>query len=630
MLVGSSIPWTTLRVGMLVAALAGALAGCEPPPAPPAPGRPPPRITSADAPPPAVVGTTIRVVGVDLDRLGADPVLELTTTSSSPRTFLLRLVPAEDARALFFEMTREAIEGLGAGVSDVTLLLDGAGLRTAIFPFALEVATELSITLSEGLSGDVHRNDLVVLDGGGFIAPGEGTLEAHVVGTFTRAAGAPEAIDARVPVDLVDRTSRARGVVLLTTDLGGNTTGTLEGTIVLESTLRVGGATSSASHPVSVRFLPPDLYAFDPDTAPLGRIVSIRGAGFLGGSARPDETTLVRVAGTFTPLGGTASPWSMELVPTWASGSDVRLTIETNVTGDALVARLFGVARGTLEGTATPITIAGTDELAGTPAPFRFTVSGARQVVLLTFLPGYYESLARFGLAAAEEEIETRILARIARIYAGYALDVVTEPPADFDERHYARIEIGGPDPNGNGLFGYDNSPGKDVGNVRLFDRLGGENAETQEDGFPGYGGVFVESLLWWSSHPDLPGERPPSSPPADALFDEMFDPVRRRPVTTAELAGDASTARLDEIDRAIRALSSIIGETTSHELGHSLGLAQPYGERTAFHNDSDGDGCLMDRGGDRPLGERAEEPGFAGTRLCYDEPAYLASILGE
>ena len=40
----------------------------------------------------------------------------------------------------------------------------------------------------------------------------------------------------------------------------------------------------------------------------------------------------------------------------------------------------------------------------------------------------------------------------------------------------------------------------------------------------------------------------------------------------------------------------SIIGETASHELGHSLGLAQPLGERTTFHHDSDGDGGLMDR----------------------------------
>lgn len=589
--------------------------------------RPPPRITSADVPPPAIVGSTIRIAGTDLDRLGDDPRLELEVDGA---TVLLSRVATDDVRALHFEVSREAVDQLGPGRSEVTLVGEGDGVRTEPFPFGLDVAARLPIYLDEGLSGDVHRNDRVVLDGDGFITAGEGTLTAHVVGTFTPTSGAPTAIDANVPVDLVDRTSRSRGVVLLTTDLGGNRTGSLEGTITLESAPRTLAASESETMPVAIRFLPPDLYAFDPDTAALGRIVRIRGAGFLGGSSRPDETTLVRIEGTFTPLGGSASPWSMELVPVYASGAAALLTVETSVVGDVLVARLFGSARGTLEGLATPITIAGTGELTGTAAPFRFTLASPHQVVLLTFLPGYYDSLAHFGLAAAEEEIETRILDRIHRIYAGYHLDVVTEPPLDWDSRHYARVEIGGPDPNGNGLFGYDNSPGKDVGNLRLFDRLGGENAATQEDGFPGYGGVFVESLLWWSSHPDLASERPPSSPPPDALFDEMFDPVRTRPVTAAELAGDASPERLDEIDRAIRALSSIIGETTSHELGHSLGLAQPLGERTAFHNDSDGDGCLMDRGGDRPLAERAEEPGATPTRFCYDEPDYLESILGD
>jgi hypothetical protein len=598
---------------------------CEAPTLSPRSERPPPRITSADVPPPAIVGSTIRITGTDLDRLGSVPTLSVGLGGGFD--VVLSLVPASD-RALHFEVSRDLVERLGAGTHAVTLVAEGAGVRTAERALSLEIATALPIALDEGLSGDVHRNDLVVLDGDGFLTPGEGTLVASVVGTFTPDAGAPVAIDAEVPVDLADRTSRSRGVVLLTTALGGNRTGTLDGTITLRSAPRTLATSESDAMPVAIRFVAPDLYAFDPAAAALGRIVRLRGAGFLGGAG--DETTLVRIEGTFTPLGGAASPWSMELVPVFESGASAALVIETRVDSGALVASLFGSTRGTLEGTATPITIAGTEELTGLAAPFRFTLESPHQVVLLTFLPGYYDSLARFGLAAAEEEIETRIVERIHRIFSGYHVDVVTEPPDDWDERHYARVEIGGPDPNGNGLFGYDNSPGKDVGNLRLFDRLGGENAETQEDGFPGYGGVFVESLLWWSSHPDLPSERPPSSPPADALFDEMFDPVRLQPVTAAELAGDATSERLDAIDRAIRALSSIIGETTAHELGHSLGLAQPFGAPTVFHNDSDGDGCLMDRGGDRPLGERAEEPGYVATRLCYDEPEYLAALLGD
>jgi hypothetical protein len=253
-----------------------------------------------------------------------------------------------------------------------------------------------------------------------------------------------------------------------------------------------------------------------------------------------------------------------------------------------------------------------------------------RQVVHLRFLPGFYDSLERFGLgSAAGGPIEEAIVQRIESIFEGVNLDVRLEEPDDFDPTAFAIVEIGGPDPNGNGLFGYDNSPGKDIGNVRLFDRIGGANAETQADGYPGYGGVFVESMLWWSTHPDLPFERPLSSPEPDPLFDELFDPVRNERATLAEVQGAGDAARVADVRRALDALASIIGETASHEIGHSLGMAQPYGSSTAFHNDFDGDGCLMDRGGERPLGERSQQPGFARSTFCYDEPGYLLEILG-
>jgi hypothetical protein len=37
-----------------------------------------------------------------------------------------------------------------------------------------------------------------------------------------------------------------------------------------------------------------------------------------------------------------------------------------------------------------------------------------------------------------------------------------------------------------------------------------------------------------------------------------------------------------------------------------------------------------METGSSRPLGERADEPGFAETHFCGDAPAYLDRILGE
>ena len=105
---------------------------------------------------------------------------------------------------------------------------------------------------------------------------------------------------------------------------------------------------------------------------------------------------------------------------------------------------------------------------------------------------------------------------------------------------------------------------------------------------------------------------------------------MRAHPATPAELAGTGTPARHAVVQRALRALGSIIGETTSHELGHSLGLAQPDGPPTAFHDMGDDLGCLMESGGARPLGERAAEPDFTETHFCYDAPAYLDRILGE
>lgn len=617
------------RVGAILLALwASSMGGCPGGEPTPDAALPPPRITAVEVPMPALAGSILRVTGIDLDRLGTDPTLD--ALAGSDALFTLSEAPGDDDDALFFRLTGTAVDALGEGTHTIDLVASGRGLRTDRFTLSLEVALDLPLTLGEGLAGDAHRNDVVVLDGAGFVTADEGEIALHVEGDFVREGGASSAVDVRLPVSLVDRTDRSRGVVVLTTDLGGAFPGTLTGTARLERTLGSGAMVATDPQDVALTFRPPELFSFDGAMAAIGRLVTVRGAGFLGGADRPTETTLLRIDGMFTPQGGSASPLRGELVPRFVSGAEVRVAIETEVRDGAVIARLFGAQRGTFEGTATPITIAGRDEVAGGTVPLRLVLGAPVQVVYLRFLPGYYDSLARFGLASAEDEIAEGIVRRMEEIYEGVNVDVRLEEPADFIDTATTIIEIGGPDPNGNGLFGYDNSPGKDVGNVRMFDAIGGTNAQTQADGFPGYGGVFVQSLLWWSEHPDLPGDRPPSSPDPEPLFDEIFDPVRTRPASRDEIDGSGSAQRTEEIDRAIGALASIIGETTAHELGHSLGMAQPYGPMTAFHRDEDGDGCVMDRGGDRPLSERAAQAGAARSVFCDDEPAYLREILGE
>jgi hypothetical protein len=73
-------------------------------------------------------------------------------------------------------------------------------------------------------------------------------------------------------------------------------------------------------------------------------------------------------------------------------------------------------------------------------------------------------------------------------------------------------------------------------------------------------------------------------------------------------------------------ALGSLIGTTLSHEMGHSFGLANPFGE--GFHNVLDEPNRLMDAGGDRPFAERAELFGEGPAKFCDSEYDYLREIL--
>jgi hypothetical protein len=377
-------------------------------------------------------------------------------------------------------------------------------------------------------------------------------------------------------------------------------------------------------------FVPPEVFAVEPGVASLGRILLVRGAGFLGEEGGRDEATVLVWDGTFTDASGAATPLDrVEVVPDLAGNDLARWTLAAEVRGDALVSTLFGAARGRFEGTLTPLALAGRDaELLGAAFRLNLEVGPIVQVIYISFLPSFSESLSLFGLTVASPEIEDLVVATVATLYAPWSVDIRRAPPADFDANHVSVVELGGPDPNGLGLFGLDNSPGKDVGNLRLADRIGGANWETQADGSPGYGGVFVETLAWWSEHPPRGGERPAGAPLPDPLFDQVFDPVRRRFATRAEVRGEGEAARVAQVQRAIAALATVAGESAAHEIGHSLGLAQPDGPDTVYHDPVDEPGCLMDRGPERPFGERAALPGFAPTRFCHDAPAYLDRIL--
>ncbi|MEO8707113.1 MAG: hypothetical protein ABI867_44210, partial [Kofleriaceae bacterium] len=389
----------------------------------------------------------------------------------------------------------------------------------------------------------------------------------------------------------------------------------------------------SAADPVDVSYdlVTAQIFDVDPPAASLGQYVFVHGGGFVGGEA--GALTELELSGTFNRTGQNPAPISMTLIPEFVEGRVVRYVINTDdELGQSLDLRQD---TGKFTGTLTPIVSYQSDRVRGVSLQASFEIAPVKQIVYLQFQPSYVEGLRDFGLRAVENKIRDRIIEVCKRTYAGINIEFRTEPPTDF--ALFENVELVGVDPNGTGLFGYDNSPGKDNGNLRLYDRLGGVNALTQQDGYPGFGGVFVRSLMGFSKHP---GSLATEVPGSDPLFDQIFDPFRPDvdgdQVTSADLAGELPKItdgaqcpggdRKTRVACSIYVLGNLIGGTLSHEIGHSLGLANPYME--GFHNAGDAPARLMDAGGDRPFLERAELMGVAPGEFCDDEYAYLRSIL--
>ncbi len=580
-----------------------------------------PAITDLRHAVPLVVGSIIEVTVAGDYLFDGDPPLSLAAAGAS----VTLPVAARDRGRLTYAVDASVLSTLGAGTTTVDLVVADRAAATPVRAATLTLATEIPVRLDAVVDAPAYYNQPIVLTGDGFLADGEGAVQARFVGTFTPDGGASETIDVSAPTTLAEPFSRSRGLVSIPPALGALRAGALDGTVSLESALVGGGTSTSAPLPVQVTLRAPEVFRLEDDTLSIGQMATFVGAGFVadGGS------TLLRFDGTFTgEIGGVVVPLErVDLVPIVDAGDRARLVIEASERGGQLRWALVDQDRGRFEGTVTVITTDGVNELVGAPAPITFELVGVTQVVYVRFLPGFRDSLKLFGLAAASVELEAGIVARMGELFGSWAVDVRAEPPVDYDVNHYARVEIGGPDPNGIGLFGFDNTPGKDIGNLRLFDVIGGANFDTQEDGFPGYGGVFIESMLYWASDPPLPGERPPTAPPADEDFDRIFEPLFDEPATLAEARGGGDPERVAEVAAAVSALANAIGETAAHELGHSFGLAQPF-TPNAYHNDEDGPGCLMDTGAERPFGERAGLEGFELVHLCNEAPSYLRRIL--
>lgn len=579
---------------------------------------------------PGVANSTLVLSGTFA---GANATIELPATFVDFDELHVELIPE-----LFARFPGGEGDLIGNALVRIDYLPDPAQVVSPPIPAMLTVRSTLAPGLADTqVGGEVYVNDAIAIEGDGFLlGGGEGDTLAIVEGCFT-AEGDTECVavgPVEVPVVPDSPFDRTRATFPFAPTIAGIHPGSFMGTVSLRNR-HADGNEVDGEDAIDVEYdlIPTEVFTAGTSSgtgASLGQFIDIDGGGFIGG----DEglTTLV-IAGTYTPTGAPeGAPVMLELVPEFESGRRVRYVVnEDDGLGTAIDVR---ADTGTFEGTMTPIVAYETDELTGVATPLTFSILPVKQVVWVRFLSSYVESLRLFGLRALDSMIRERILAVLRRDYETINIEFREEEPADF--KLFATLDIAGPDPNGLGLLGYDNTNGKDTNNARLFDHIGGVNALTQQDGFPGFGGIFIESLFAFSFHPAVGKKQDVAS----HVFDKIFDPFRPdtgEPFSSADLAmGDVPVltegSGCPTDDRRLQAacavwvIGSMIGTTVSHENGHSLGLADPLGTR--FHNLGDAPNRLMDAGGARTLEERGELMGEGPARFCSDEYDYLREIL--
>jgi hypothetical protein len=469
----------------------------------------------------------------------------------------------------------------------------------------------------------VFPMEVLTLAGDDLLLGGEGTTLVALRGVMhTDSPPRATLIDGlEVPTEPADATRRA-ATLTLTPDILGVVPGRFEGELIPVNAHVDGTVVRGAPRPVTLRLEAPRIDAVTPETASRGRWVRVTGRGFMAPDGLLQAAMVLQLEGRFVAASGEVTEWlgadALTLVPDAFAGNTAMSFVIRPEVDETGVLRGLGATPGRFSGTMTPLVFLGPDRARGVPFPFGLEIARPRQVVHLRALPGFDEALIEFGLLAEKEAVKARILEVCQRDYAGLAISFSWETPSDYAE--YGIVEIAGRDPNGSGLFGLDNTAGKDVGNLRFDDVVGGFNADTQLGGYAAYGGVFPGEFMQLSVRS---GTHPLGSPRFDDLFGPVSPALGGRPAEPGEAIGGG--ARAWEIAEAVRVLGNLVGSTISHEVGHTLGLAAFDGQ---FHNPGDNPGWLMDSGTYRSFAERAE---IDGEGPSFFEPlsrAYLESIL--
>lgn len=547
------------------------------------------------------------------------------------------VLPAEreDDETLLAKVTAESAAALlqagGVFEGEIAVVRRPAGgepAAEATVSVSIPVAEALEPTLDALTPGVLHVGDVLELAGGGFLQPGEGVSLVEFEGVFRpEAPAAPETIAGLVvPAVPPAPDDRSTLELVLTPDLLGVRPGVFEGTVRVLNSHAGGEEIASepleAGGPGGLALEPARIDLVTPLAASRGQRIEVHGDGLLPPDGLLQAGTLLLLAGVFTPSRGAALDWTgkdaLAVFPDAFAGNalaHVVLRAGEDATGETTG---LGAHPGVFEGTVRPLVYFGATSALGDALPLAFTVKPATQVVFLRFLPTFDDALLDFGLLQGRDGVVARILEVAARDYEGINIAFVTSPPADFVE--YMVVEVGGHDPNGTGLFGLDNTKGKDVGNLRFDDVIGGFNADTRARGFAAFGGIFVSEMVQLS--PSL-SDSELASPRFDDLFGPFSPLLGGDPADPEEVGG--AGARAPAVAEAIRVLGNVVGNTITHEVGHSLGLAAIEGH---FHDIGDNPGWIMDAGSFRPFEERAEIDGVPAAVFAPFDRAYLEEVL--
>ena len=516
------------------------------------------------------------------------------------------------------EMTLPSVgfSALGEGLFGGTLTVNvatGPITGTGSVNFQMLVVQTLTPSVGEIAQG-VFPASPVRIRGGNFISGDEGETLIALRGTYTPEDGSPQPLDnldgitaAQPPSD--QEWERDSLEFTFLPEWVGIKPGRIQGEIKVINRGQ-GWQREGNWLPIDIDLLPPVIENISTNRASRGQAVRIMGQGFVGGNT--GGLTTLRLHGVFTakghelPLGA----GGLEITPEYINGNELLWVIRVNYDFECR-SRDLGAIPGIATGSLIPEIEWNGTKVEGAPLAIRFEILPTKQVVYLKFLDLFTDTLRQFGLRNVSREVQDRIIEVVRRDYAGINLEVRLTEPTDFIE--YAVVEIGGPDPNAQQLFGLDNTTGLDRCNQRLDDLLAGQNADS--DG--AYGGVFVESFL------QLSPANGASNPLASPIFDEIFDPTIAHAVEAGEFPGGGRDL---VIERAIRTLGNLVGNTITHEVGHSLGL--PVLPGCGQYHNPPGERQIMDCGSDRPFHERAELEIGGQAVWTGENRAYLERIL--